>query len=69
LYLKMTAEDYCDKVTDKSLLNYKKSSAIHIDQQHFYLCDECGFEPCICVYILEIDAKTHYHIVDDQGEL
>jgi hypothetical protein len=69
----MTAEDNYNKVSDKSLLRYNNPiTNINPDsqeQQSSYLCDECGFEPCICKYILGLDAETGFWIVDDRGEL
>jgi hypothetical protein len=52
----MTAEDKYNNVTDKSLV-YHFSHVIpdpgEQGQQFSYLCDECGFVPCACKYIVE----------------
>jgi hypothetical protein len=62
----MTAKDNYHKVSDKSLV-LENRFANNIGRP--YLCNECGFEPCICEYIIGIDAETGYWIVDDWGEL
>ena len=63
---KMTAEDNYNKVSDKYLVLHKESTN---NTERPYLCDECWFEPCICEYIIGLDAETGYWIVDDRGEL
>jgi hypothetical protein len=69
----MTAEDNYNKVSDKSLLRHNNHiTNINPDsqeQESSYLCDECGFETCICEYILGPDVETGFWIVDDGGEL
>jgi hypothetical protein len=71
----VTANNNCNGVTDKHLVGHRNSvNNINSDlqaqeQQCSYLCDQCGFIPCICKYILELDAETGLWIVDDLGEL
>jgi hypothetical protein len=69
----MTAEDNYNKVSDMSLLHHNSPiTNINLDcqeQESSYLCDECGFAPCICEYIVRLDAETGFRIVDNGGEL
>jgi predicted RNA-binding Zn-ribbon protein involved in translation (DUF1610 family) len=68
----MTVKDNYTKVSNKSLLcNNNPITNINpaSKQQRSYLCDECGFSPCICEYIVGLDAETGFWVVDDWGEL
>jgi hypothetical protein len=71
---KVTAKHNYDNVTDKHLL-WRRSFVTDIDQdphqeQHSSnLCDECGFEPCACRYVVETCVRLDYWIVNHQGEV
>jgi hypothetical protein len=49
---------------DKELERYAPVSVYDLQ-----CCQVCGFEGCLCKYIVGLDVETGYWIVDYEGEL
>jgi hypothetical protein len=63
----MTNDTYPE---DKLYFIYKELERyVPVNVYNVQCCQDCGFEFCICKYIVGLDAETGYCIVDDQGEL
>ena len=66
----MTTNTYSpveDKVFD--FINKELERYFPVMWYNVQCCQVCGFEFCVCKYIVRLDLEAGYWIVYDQGEL